>query len=70
MILHMPLPFNPLNPCDDEGTGPIFGNTHIGAVPAHLPRFDYLQQYEEIRQEILTAIDRVLRSGSLISDLE
>ena len=31
-----------------------------------LPRFDYLQQYEEIRQEILTAIDQVLRAGQLI----
>jgi aminotransferase EvaB len=31
-----------------------------------LPRFDYLRQYEEIRQEVLAAVDQVLRSGRLI----
>jgi dTDP-4-amino-4,6-dideoxygalactose transaminase len=31
-----------------------------------VPRFDYLQQYCSIRQEILAAVDRTLQSGCLI----
>ena len=36
------------------------------STSARVPRFDYLQQYQALRREILAAVDRVFQSGQLI----